>query len=264
MEKKINIRGTREWAVAEINCSRGCTHGCLYCYARYDAVTRKQLVSEVGWSRCQDLKEELNRIHPLYDGQVMFPAAHDIIPENLESCVKVLANLLEAGNRVLVVSKPHLTCIQRLCQEFFDVRDRLLFRFTITARDPQILKFWEPGAPDYQERLMSLRSCFERGFATSVSIEPMLDHEDVVAMVHELHPFVSHSIWIGKMNKIDSRVSSETESMQYEIARINSGQSDEQIKRLYEKLKNVDIIRWKESIKEVVGLALATEPGQDV
>lgn len=264
MKEKADIRGTREWAVAEINCSRGCSHGCLYCYARYDQVTRRQLVSEKEWLQVQDLKGEVNKVHPLYAGQVMFPAAHDIVPENLESCVKVLKNLLDAGNRVLVVSKPHLSCVQRLCEAFYDARERILFRFTIGARKPEILTFWEPGAPDYQERLQCLRFCFEQGFATSVSIEPMLDHEDVVAMVYELLPAVSQSIWIGKMNKIESRVRGGGDQIRDEVSRIRCGQSDEQIKLLFKELQGVAKIRWKESIKEVVGLSLPTEAGLDI
>ncbi|MFT5726805.1 MAG: DNA repair photolyase [Desulforhopalus sp.] len=264
MSGKGVIRGTREWAVAEINCSRGCPHGCLYCYARYNQVTRKGLVTASEWNHPQDLKEEVDKEHPLFDGQVMFPAAHDIVPENIESCVKVLKNLLDAGNNVLVVSKPHLNCIQRLCQEFYSDRERVLFRFTITARDQQILKFWEHEAPDYQERLMCLRSSFERGFATSVSVEPMLHREDVVAMVQELLPFVSQSVWIGKMNKIDKRLVSDSEQMKVEIERIQRGQSDEQIHLLYQELQGIEKIRWKESIKEVLGLTLPTQAGLDI
>lgn len=264
MTGKRNIRGTREWAVAEINCSRGCPHGCLYCYARYDQVARKGLVTAAEWNHCQDLEEELNKDHPLYNGQVMFPAAHDIVPENIESCVKVVKKLLDAGNTVLIVSKPHLDCIQRLCQEFYNDRDRILFRFTITARDSNILNIWEPEAPDYQERLMCLRSSFERGFATSVSIEPMLHREDVVAMVHELLSFVSQSVWIGKMNKIDIRVVGDSDQIIGEIERIQQGQTDEQIHSLYQELQGIEKIRWKESIKEVVGLTLPTRPGLDI
>lgn len=264
MKENGDIRGTREWAVAEINCSIGCPHGCLYCYARYDQVTRKGRVTDSQWNQCRDLQEEVERVHPLYAGQVMFPAAHDIVPENLDSCLLVIKQLLNSGNKILVVSKPHLNCVQKLCQDFYPQRDKILFRFTITARNHEILSLWEPGAPDYQERLMCLRSCYERGFATSVSIEPMLDREDVVPMIHELLPFVSHSIWIGKMNKIDLRVSCENEVIQKDISRIKNGQSLEELQRLYKEVEGLELIRWKESIKEVLGLDLATEPGQDI
>ena len=105
-----------------------------------------------------------------------------------------------------MVSKPHLRCIEELCRDLRPYRDRLLFRFTITARNAAILRFWEPQAPTYAERLACLELAFRQGFATSVSVEPMLDTADVVAMVDELQPFVTHSIWLGKMNRIAERV----------------------------------------------------------
>ncbi len=83
-------------------------------------------------------------------------------------------------------------------------------------------------------------------------------------MVHELLPFVSHSIWLGKMNKIESRVAGNSEYLQKEMQRIERGQTDEQIERLYRELQNVEKVRWKESMKEVLGLALPTRPGLDV
>lgn len=267
MKKKAEIRGTREWAVAEINCSMGCPHGCLYCYARYDQVERKGLVNAREWSRCRDLggEDAKEKQYPLYDGQVMFPAAHDIVPENLERCIATIRGLIEAGNRVLVVSKPHLECIERLCREFYGEREQILFRFTITARDPDILRFWEPGAPDYQERLAALRFCYDTGFATSVSVEPMLHREDVVVMVHELLDYVTHSIWIGKMNKIEKRVSGRSDRrVELEIERIVGDQSDDRLQQLYDALKNVEKVRWKESIKEVLGLELPRRPGLDL
>ncbi len=268
MDKGISgkrpIRGTLEWAVAEINCCIGCPHGCRYCYARYDQVERKGIVTSEQWEACRVLADELSSKRQLYPGQVMFPAAHDIVPENLEACITVLKNLLEAGNRVLVVSKPHLECIERLCGELSDSREQLLFRFTITARDSRILKLWEPHAPDYRERKDCLEYSSSKGFATSVSVEPMLDTSDVAAMTRELLPFISHSIWLGKMNKIERRVACESIEMQREVDRIKQEQSDAKILQLYNELKAIPQVRWKESIKEVLGLKRALEPGLDI
>ena len=28
------ISGTKEWAVANVNCLTGCSHGCLYCFGK--------------------------------------------------------------------------------------------------------------------------------------------------------------------------------------------------------------------------------------
>lgn len=194
----------------------------------------------------------------------MFPAHHDIVPENLAACRTVILNLLTAGNRVLVVSKPHLSCIEELCRELRPYRDRVLFRFTITARNTALLKLWEPQAPEYSERRACLELAFREGFATSVSIEPMLDPADVVAMIDDLQPFVTDSLWLGRMNKISERVRGETPAMRAAIEKIEKEQNDEHIHELYRQLRDRPLIRWKESIKAVVGLELAREPGLDV
>ena len=100
------IRGTREWAVAEINCCTGCPYQCRYCYARAKAVAQKKIVDANDWHRVRLKDIETLGDFPQYDGQVMFPAAHDIVPENVERCIYVIEQLLLKQNRVLVVSKP--------------------------------------------------------------------------------------------------------------------------------------------------------------
>lgn len=258
------VRGTREWAVAEINCCHGCPHDCRYCYARYDLVERRRILAPAQWPISRTIDADVDRRHPLYPGQVMFPTAHDIVPDNLVACIMVLDNLLVAGNRVLVVSKPHLDCIRILCVRFAAKRDRLIFRFTITARDEQILKLWEPGAPGYAERRSCLEYAFHAGFATSVSVEPILDMQDVLAMVHELLPFISHSIWLGKMNKIDERVVIDSTAMRDAVEILKKGQEDAKILRIYNELRENPKVRWKDSVKKVVGLMPATQPGLDL
>lgn len=257
------IRGTREWAVAEINCCVGCSHDCRYCYARLKALKRGVIAASDEWRRCRVVKAQVSRHFPLYDGQVMFPAAHDITWENIGSCLEVLEALLGSGNRVLVVSKPSPGCIGEICGRLAGYREQVLFRFTITARDDRILSFWEPGAPGYSHRLESLAYAYRRGFATSVSIEPMLDAKDIDGLVAELWPWVSHSVWIGKMNRIGQRVQIDCPEIEREVARIRHEQSDAEILRLYERLSGNKLVRWKESIKEVVGLPPLTQIGQD-
>ena len=258
------ISGTREWAVAEINCSVGCPHDCRYCYARVAALKKGLIDSPADWTRPRTIDAEVASIRPLYDGQVMFPTAHDIVEDNLEEALQVVCRLLDAGNQLLIVSKPSRSCIEQICDRFTKQREKILFRFTITSRNSAILEFWEPGAPDYQERLESLQLAFDRGFQTSVSIEPMLDLEDVRGMIDEIEPYVSHSIWVGKLNRIDERVPIDSNETAAEVERIRNEQQDRNIIDIYEALKARPLIRWKESIKLVVGLPLATESGLDI
>ena len=258
------IRGTREWAVAEINCNVGCPHDCRYCYARVAALNKGLIDSASDWPKSRVIDAEVDCRRPRYGGQVMFPTAHDIVEDNLEDALQVVSRLLEAGNQVLIVSKPSLVCIEQICDRFSGQRSQILFRFTITSRNSDILRFWEPGAPDYQERLTSLQLAWRRGFQTSVSIEPMLDLEDLVGLIDEIEPYVSHSIWVGKLNRIEERVQIDTDEVAAEVGRIRNEQEDQNIIGLYEALKDRPLIRWKESIKMVVGLPLATESGLDI
>ena len=258
------IRGTREWAVAEINCNVGCPHDCRYCYARVAALNKGLIESASDWPESRVMEAEVESNRPRYGGQVMFPTAHDIVEDNLEEALRVVSRLLEAGNQLLIVSKPWLVCIEQICDRFSGQRNQILFRFTITSRNSDILSFWEPGAPAYQERLESLQLAFRKGFQTSVSIEPMLDLEDLRGMIDEIEPYVSHSIWVGKLNRIEERVKVDSDEVAAEVGRIRNEQVDRNIIGLYEALKDRPLIRWKESIKLVVGLPLATESGLDI
>jgi len=130
----------------------------------------------------------------------MFPGTHDITPDNFEACFTVLKKLLKVGNRVLVVSKPRLKLITKICDQLKDYKNHLLFRFTIGSSNNKILSFWEPNAPTYDERKEALKYAHRAGYRTSVSIEPMLDADNIEALVDDLAPFVNHSIWIGIMN----------------------------------------------------------------
>ena len=129
--------------------------------------------------------------------------------------------------------------------------------------DDAILRYWDRHAPTFEHRLDSLKYAFRKGFRTSVSIEPMLDSDHVVALFRRLKPFVTNSIWIGKMNEVRRRVQIVTPEDEQMVQRIEAGQTDERIRAIYAALKHEPLVRWKESFKEVLGLPMATEAGED-
>ena len=260
------ISGTKEWAVANVNCVDGCSHNCRYCYARYMQCDRLKRIKAKDWPnekiRTHDVDRPRNKLYP---GTVMFPTTHDITEKTVKACLIVLWKLLVTGNRVLIVSKPHLPVIKMLCKELFLSRESVMFRFTIGSMDNKILKFWEPGAPTFEERRDALRIAFNRGFSTSVSVEPMLNSSDVVKMFHYLEPNISDSYWIGKMNKISQRVKYNPKDTdeRWMVRHVIEGQTDDCIRCIYQRLKDEPKVRWKESIKSIVGIPLATEAGTD-
>ena len=262
--KSTRISGTKEWSVESVNVVFGCPHRCRYCYARARALRFCQIAAPGDWgtSAHRLRPSEIRKRRKPVDGRVMFPTTHDITPEFLQPCLDVIGRILAAGNELLIVSKPHLSCIKAICRQFVGFRESILFRFTIGAVDDRILGYWEPGAPAFSERLESLKHAHAAGFATSVSAEPLLDAPHVVELVDTLEPYVTDSIWIGKMNGMGSRLLPGTEPR--EIARIEAGQTDESVRAIYARLKGHPLVKWKESYKEVLGLELVSVPGLDV
>ena len=174
--------GYKEWTASAVNCCTGCSNNCRYCYAKGMAIRFKRLTAEE-WPIERVRQKDVDRRQRLCAGRIMFPSSHDITPGNFEACMSVLDKLIGAGNEVLIVSKPRYDIIREVCLEFREDRDKILFRFTIGAMNDEILNFWEPGAPSFEDRLDSLAYAFDSGYKTSVSIEPMLDSENVFELV---------------------------------------------------------------------------------
>ena len=47
------------------------------------------------------------------------------------------------------------------------------------------------------------------------------------------------------------------------VARIREGQTDDHIRIIYESMRHEPKVKWKESIKRVVGLEISARPGMD-
>lgn len=264
---KNNVKqvfGTYEWAVENANFISGCSNNCKYCYSREMAIRFKRKTTE-NWHIEEVNITQLNKKVKKVDGFIMFPSSHDITPVNLLNSIVFLKKLLEAGNNILIVTKPHFEVIKALCDKFATYKKNILFRFTIGSCNSDILKFWEPNAPDYEERKKCLKFAFDNGFETSISCEPMLDN-NTLDLVADLEDYVTDFIWIGKANFLLRRIKmngvsdSETINKANELIQL---QSDNNIKILYKDLKDNPKIKWKESIKKVLNLEVSTVKGLD-
>ena len=265
-KKRNNIRGTKEWAVKTVNYITGCPRDCKYCFSKSIQVWSGRRTPE-NWKEERVRLHDLNKKVRYTEGRIMFPSSHDITLENLINSIKFIRKYLEAGNNMLIVSKPELPVIESLCKEFDDYKSQILFRFTIGSSNQEILSFWEPNAPKYIERKACLKHAFENGFETSVSSEPFLDN-DIIDLVKELQNYVTDAIWIGKANKLRYGISinghKDVETRKRASKLIEEVYSDDNIWRIYNELKSNPIIKWKESIKKVVGIERPSEFGLDI
>jgi DNA repair photolyase len=265
MKKEKNVFGTYEWAAKTVNVINGCSYNCKYCYAKAMAVRFKRKTKD-NWHIEEVNLKQLKMERRKTDGLVMFPSTHDITPVNIQYSIELLKNLIDAGDKVLIVTKPHLEVVKEICEIFKSNKENILFRFTIGSNDSETLKFWETDAPDYNERKSCLVYAFYQGFSTSVSCEPMLDG-NTLELVNQLLPFVTDAIWIGKPNKLLSRLKFNGETDEQTISRANNLielQSDEYIKSLYESFKDCKKVKWKDSIKKIVDIEIPTTRGLDI
>lgn len=239
--------GTKEWASSNINLFFGCSHNCRYCYAKKMALRFKRKTKN-NWKEMVLNEEKMHQNFKKRKGRVMFPSSHDIIPKYKKECFVVIKKLLKAGNSILITTKPHYEVIKDLCLKFINFKELIQFRFTITSEKNTLLRFWEEGAPSFEERFKSLKFAYSLNYKTSVSIEPFLD-EDPTTLIKKIYPFVSETIWVGKMNYIDrNNLSNEEKELYEEIRKIYSLQN---IQRIIYKLQNYEKIRYKDSIKKM-------------
>ena len=255
--KRIKTQsGTKEWAPISMNLISGCIHNCRYCYGKASQVHYKHLQAE-NWEHEKVRFNLLTRNVGKRKKLIMYPSIHDIHPIHIEHHIYYLRKILQSKNNVLIVSKPHLICIERICNEFEAYKSQIIFRFTIGSNDNEVLKFWEINSPPFEERLESLKLCHRLGFQTSVSCEPLLDpHPD--KLINCLIPFVTDSIWIGRANLFSRRSS------------LNGWKDDETKQRIKELKKWMDdydfmysiylrhrenpLIRWKDSLRRQLGI----------
>jgi DNA repair photolyase len=234
----------------------------FYCYGRLHALRYGIIKRPEDWAIENVSANKIIKRFGKRRGIIMYPTMHDIVPgPYLEGSVVVLRSMLEAGNEVLVVSKPHLKCIVRICEELREFKNRVMFRFTIGSSDDIDLAFWEPGAPSFEERIAALKHANEKVFRTSVSMEPLLCGIGVaIDLVARLSGMVSDTIWLGLMNKARERTAwiKEDDPRRPELERrlnwIEQVSHPENVRRLYGSLKDNPKIRWKDSIKAILNL----------
>ena len=209
--------------------------------------------TEKTWRLMKIRQEAIHKTYRKLPGRVMFPSSHDIFdfPHIEKACFTVLEKLLESGNDVLLTTKPRMNVIQKIDRMFSIHKRHLQFRFTITSNKDQLLGFWEPNAPRFQERMRSLRYAFKEEYKTSVSIEPFLDY-DPVELVELVAPFTTESIWIGRMNYIPRKIHFKKDRFYYEEIRKNY--ETDHLWEIYNELREQPLIRFKDSIRIQLGV----------
>jgi DNA repair photolyase len=259
------VHGTKEWSSHSVNFQLGCDRGCRYCFSQCNSNRFKRATPE-SWRKPVIDWAKVTKNYGKMEGRIMYPTSHDCSSSNYDAYLAVLVKMLAAGNDVLVVSKPQLECIEKLCTALKAYKTHLTFRFSIGSADNKILKAWEPGASSFEERASCLELAFKKGYRAGVSCEPMLD-ADIGEVITKVRPFVTDTIWLGVANRLRGTIAINCpgNSSVLEMAnRLIELMNEDHIRKLYAQFKDDPLIRWKDSIKKILGLERPTKSGLDV
>lgn len=164
-----------------INPYRGCTHGCVYCYARY---MRRFSGHQEPWGEFLDAKvnaaevlyRELAKKGGLIEGGVFLSSVTDpYLPA--ESIFRLTRGVLE----VLLEYQIPLTILTKSDLVVRDIDllagfSSCIVGLSIMTTDETVARRFEPRAPSPQRRIAALKALKEKGIATYAFISPFLPH----------------------------------------------------------------------------------------
>lgn len=190
-----------EYSPLAANLYRGCSHGCVYCYAPAATFTDQ----EVFRSQVCPRKNVLNQLKT--DAAKFFgdtrrvllsftSDAYQPIEEKLELTRTALFLFAESGLKAGVLTKGGMLAVRD-----FDILAKMdaEFAVSLTTDDETESKQWEPGAALPHERIESLRVAKRYGIPTWVSFEPVINPGAVMRLIDATAEVVDF-YKVGKLN----------------------------------------------------------------
>ena len=189
-----------------LNCYTGCTHGCIYCYARF--MTRFHPHPEQ-WGNFVDVKvnavEALKRqLRHAQAGKVFVSSACDgWQPLEAEwkltrQCCKLL---LEHGFHVNILTKSELVLRD------FDIfsGQKAKIGVTVTTLDENLRLLWEPNCSSTQQRFDIVEKAHRSGLKTAVMFGPLLpflsdSQASINSMFQRAADLAVNTIWVDALN----------------------------------------------------------------
>lgn len=190
----------KEYADLACNLYNGCTHGCLYCYAKrykqgdyYAAATPKNDV-------IAKLRQDVKQLDPTSTPEILLSFQGDVY-QPLEDDLKLTRQALE----VLVEHDLPFTVLTKggsRAQRDFDVlqqSSKARFGTSLVWIDEDFSRKFEPHAASIWDRMATIDVANRRGIPTWVSLEPVIEPGQALALIGMLHGMVD--FWkVGKIN----------------------------------------------------------------
>ena len=189
-----------------LNCYTGCTHACVYCYARFmqrfhPHPERWGAFVDVKQNAVEVLKRQLRRTPP---GDVFVSSACDgwqPIEAECRLTRRCCELLLERGFQVNVLTKS--TLVLRDLDVFSGHSARI--GVTVTTLDERLRRLWEPRAASVAERFRVLQQARRAGLKTSIMFGPLLpflsdSQEAIDGLLGRAADLAVDVIWVDALN----------------------------------------------------------------
>lgn len=188
----------REYCELAMNLYTGCAHACTYCYA--PKATYKAKEDFINPRPRLGVIDALRQEAPRYAGREVLMSfstdPYQPINEEYFYSRQALFIMAHHGIRPVILTKGGLRSI-----EDFDILAKCNGKYgaTLTYLDPDASLIDEPGAASPQERIEALCRAKRQGIETWVSLEPVMDPDEVLEIIRWTHEFVDE-YRVGKLN----------------------------------------------------------------
>jgi DNA repair photolyase len=189
-----------------LNCYTGCTHRCVYCYARFMQRFHPHAEPwgafvDVKINAVEVLKRQLRRATP---GGVFLSSACDgwqPVEAKYRLTRRCCELLLEHGFSLQIHTKSDLILRDLDIMQGHDVRVGV----TITTLDRRLAALWEPGGVAVDRRWKVLEEARRRGLDTCVMFGPLLPFlsdgpAEIESMLREAAAHGIETIWVDALN----------------------------------------------------------------
>jgi DNA repair photolyase len=189
----------REYCEIALNLYKGCTHGCLYCYVpkithqlrdgfHLDAIPRVS-IDDIDISAAASEGDSRSVL-------LCFTSDPYQTTEEYRNLTRAaILSLHDYDHPVTILTKGGV-----LAQRDFGLyRPGDSFGVTLTFLDEEKSRLWEPGAALPGTRIKNLIAARKAGIPTWVSLEPVIDTQETISLIHTVAPYVDH-FKVGKLN----------------------------------------------------------------
>lgn len=263
MDKKIFLKKVmplhfKQWSSFSYNIIESkklCRNDCAYCYMKpmFKRFNRNMDdIEDQFVSNTLKVNKKWKKVNDNESKVYMFPSSHDIFPESVDDYITVAKKIMDANHKVVCVSKPRLLCITEICDKLNEYKDKFLFRFTITTDNNDYIQKLEGNSPLFEERLECLKYAYEKGYKTSISMEPFIS--EPYGVIEKCERYVTKNIWIGTMSGMECLQNNSDSIIQEEYYRLVSLYDKNNLHKIVLNLRNNSKIYWKTSIMRIIFL----------